>query len=250
MTRLTAALLLGASTALATPALSFDIGAMSDDEKAAFGQAVRDYLMDNPEVLVESINVLDARQAEAGVANDRDLIAANADALFQDGHSWVGGNPDGDLTVVEFMDYRCTYCRQAHQQVLDAVEEDGNIRLIMKEFPVLGEDSETSSRFAIAVLQIAGDEAYAKAHDALMTLRPSPTPEALQGIADEIGVDADAVMAQMPTDAVTSVLLENRQLGQTMGVQGTPAFVIGDNMLRGMPQAGVGPTIARIRESM
>ncbi len=250
MTRLTAAFFLGTSLALSAPAMAFDISAMTDDEKAAFGDAVRDYLMENPQVLIESINVLESRQAQDAAQTDLQLVQANSDALFDDGHSWIGGNPEGDLTMVEFIDYRCGVCRQFNAEVHDAVKEDGNIRLILKEFPILGEESVLSSRFAISVHQIAGDEAYQKAHDALMTLRAPATDESLRSVAEEIGVDADAVMAHMDTDAVNMVLLKNQELGQTMAIQGTPTFVIGDQMLRGVPRVGVAETIAQIRESM
>ncbi|WP_411839187.1 DsbA family protein [Paracoccus sp. ME4] len=248
MRRLTAALLLGAT--LSTPAAAFDISAMSPEEKEAFGTAVRDYLMENPEVLIESINVLESRQAQDAATTDLQLVQQHQADLFEDEASWVGGNPEGDLTMVEFIDYRCGVCRQFNQEVHDAVEEDGNIRLILKEFPILGEDSVRSSRFAIAVLQEAGPEAYAKAHDALMALRTPATPAALEEIAGDIGIDAPAVMARMDSDDVTAVLAANQALGQAMAIQGTPTFVIGDQMLRGVPRAGVAETIAQIRETM
>ena len=247
MKRLTAALL--TSAALTGPALSFDIQSMTDDEKAAFGVAVREYLMANPEVLVESINVLEERRAQQAVSDDKALLAANHDAIFDDGHSWVGGNPDGDVTVVEFMDYRCGYCRQFNPQVRELVESDGNIRLIVKEFPILGDDSEASARFAVAVKQIAGDDAYAAAHHALIGLRAAPTPEALTRIAADIGVDADEVLNLMQTEDVTAILRDNRELAQTMGIQGTPSFVIGDQLLRGMPAGGLAATVAAAREA-
>ena len=243
MKRLIAALLL-----TATPALAFDISAMSDAEKAAFGDAVREYLMANPEVLVESINVLEERRAATETQNDVALVAANREALFQDGYSWVGGNPDGDVTMVEFIDYRCGYCRKFNDQVHDLVESDGNIRLVLKEFPILGQDSETSARFAVAVKQVGGDEAYAKAHDALMALRGAPSPEALGRIATEIGLDGDEVLNTMNTESVSAVLRENRQLAERMAILGTPTFVIGDTLLRGMPAGGLEATVAAARE--
>lgn len=248
MNRLPAALLL--SAALASPALAFDITEMSEKEKAAFGQAVRDYLMENPEVLIESITVLETRQAEQSVENDLALVAANRDAIFNDDHSWVGGNPDGDLTMVEFIDYRCGVCRQFNEEIFEAVEEDGNIRLILKEFPILGQDSEMSSRFAISVHQLEGDEAYKAAHDALITLRGPATVEALREIAKDIGIDPEATILHMNTEAVSGILRENRQLAEIMAIQGTPTFVIGDQLLRGVPRAGVAETVAQIRESM
>ncbi|WP_207102386.1 DsbA family protein [Paracoccus shandongensis] len=242
MKRLIAALLL-----TATPALAFDISAMSEAEKAAFGDAVRDYLMANPEVLVESINVLEERRAASEAESDVALVASNRDAIFNDGHSWIGGNPDGDVTMVEFIDYRCGYCRKFNEQVHDLVEGDGNIRLILKEFPILGPDSETSARFAVAVKQIGGDGAYVQAHDALMAMRGAPSPEALKAIAAEIGVDGDEVLNSMNTESVSAVLRENRQLAERMAIMGTPTFVIGDTLLRGMPADGLEPAVAAAR---
>ncbi|SNT71842.1 DsbA family protein [Paracoccus seriniphilus] len=242
MKRLIAALLL-----TATPALSLDLSAMSDSEKTAFGKAVREYLMANPEVLIESINVLEERRAAETVQNDQQLVAANKDALFNDGHSWVGGNPEGDLTIVEFIDYRCGVCRRFNEEVHDLVEKDGNIRLILKEFPILGQDSDTSARFAVAVKQIGGDEAYMKAHDELIALRSPATIEALKKIADKIGMDADEVVNTMNTDSINDILRQNRQLAERMAIMGTPTFVVGDELLRGVPQAGLTSTVAEIR---
>lgn len=248
MTRLTTALLLG-STLMASPALSFDISAMSEDEKAAFGEAVRDYLMENPEVLVESINVLEERRMAQEAQNDQQLVAANSDAIFNDGHSWVGGNPDGDVTVVEFLDYRCGYCRRFNDQVHALIKDDPNVRLILKEYPILGQDSEASSRFAVAVKQIAGDEAYMKAHDELIALRSAASLEALKGVAEKIGLDGDEVINRMNTEDVTAVLRANRQLGEIMAISGTPTFIIGDEMVRGVPPQGLEELVEAARDS-
>lgn len=246
MKRLIAALLL-TTTAVSGPAAALDLSAMSDTEKAAFGEAVRDYLMSNPEILIESINVLEERRAAESAQNDGQLVAANQQAIFEDGHSWVGGNPDGDLTLVEFIDYRCGVCRRFNDEVHELVANDGNIRLVLKEFPILGQDSDASARFAIAVKQIAGDAVYMKAHDALMDLRSPATIEALTGIAEDIGVDADEVVNTMNTEDVTAVLRENHQLAERMAIQGTPTFVIGEELLRGVPAAGLTATVAEIR---
>lgn len=246
MTRLPLALVLTLATAL--PAAAFDPAAMSEAEKTAFGDAVRDYLMENPDVLIESINVLEERRAADETQNDKILVSANADALFSDGHSWVGGNPDGDLTMVEFIDYRCSVCRQVYKDVEKTVADDGNIRLIFKEYPILGDESDLGSRFAVAVKQIAGDEAYKKTHDALMTLRGRITLESLGKLAEELGVDGKAVLDRLNTEAVTAVLRENRQLGERMRIMGTPTFVIGEELLRGVPQVGLPSVVAEIRK--
>ncbi len=237
---------LAVATALAAgPAAAFDPASMSAAERADFGAAVREYLLANPEVLVEAINVLDARQAQAAAASDKDLVAANAAALFDDGYSWVGGNPDGDITLVEFTDYRCGYCRQAHAEVAELIASDGNIRFIVKEFPILGPESDLSSRFAIAIKLIAGDDLYKQAHDRLITLRGTANEESLSQLALDLGQDPVAVLARMNTDEVSAVIDSNHALARIMQISGTPTFVVGDEMLRGyLPLAGMRQVVA------
>ncbi|EKE45137.1 27 kDa outer membrane protein, putative [Oceaniovalibus guishaninsula JLT2003] len=218
--------------AFAAPAAA-DIAAMTDAERETFRAEVRDYLMENPEVLMEAIGVLETRQAEAQAAGDSQIVAANRDALTGDGHSWVGGNPEGDLTVVEFMDYRCGYCRRAAPEVAELLESDGNIRLIVKEFPILGEQSVLASRFAIATLREAGDAAYETVHDALIALRGDVTPEALADVARAADLDAQAILAGMDDAEVDRIITENHALAQALAINGTPSFVIGDQLVRG-----------------
>ena len=224
---------LSLSSAMALPAAAFDISAMSEGEKAAFGEAVREYLMANPEVLIESINVLEERQQAMEAQNDQVLVETNAKDLFEDGYSWVGGNPEGDVTIVEFLDYKCGYCKKAYQEVEKLLESDGNIRFIVKEFPILGEQSDLSSRFAVAVLQLAGPEAYEKTHNAMMAFRGDFTLESLSRLAKDQGLDADALLKRMNEEEVTAVLRANHQLAERMRISGTPAFVIGGELMRG-----------------
>ena len=231
MTRILAALAL--STAIAAPAAAFDLEAMTDAERDAFRAEIRAYLLDNPEVLMEAIGVLEQREAEAQVAADEAMVAANLEAITDDGYSWVGGNPDGDITLVEFTDYRCGYCRRAHAEVEQLLSADGNIRFIIKEFPILGEGSVLSARFAIAVKNLHGDDAYKEAHDALITLRADATPESLERLAEALGHDAGEVFAEMESPAVSEVIDQNRALASALQISGTPTFVLGNRMLRG-----------------
>ena len=239
-----------AALASAAPAQDFDFSKMSDAQKSAFGEAVRDYLMKNPEVLVEAINELEAKQQAQQVENDAQLVKANAKDIFEDGYSWVGGNPEGDVTIVEFMDYKCTYCKKAYAEVSDLLKNDGNIRFIVKEFPILGQESELGARFAVAAQQIAGNDAYEKVHDALMTMRGSLTIESLTALAKDQGLDADAIVKAMNDEAVTDVLRQNYQLAQRMAISGTPAFVIGGQLLRGYaPEAAMAQMVAEERKA-
>ncbi len=215
------------------PAQALDLNAMSDAEKEQFGQQVREYLLENPEVIIEAINILEQRNALAEAQADQELVAANADELFNDGYSWVGGNPDGDLTLVEFMDYRCGYCRRAVPQVAELLSEDGNIRLIIKELPILGDASIMSSRFAIATKHVAGDDAYKQVHDALLEFGGEPTEVTLRRISDGLGLDSDAIIEAMNSEQVTNEINRTRELARRMNISGTPSFVLGTEMLRG-----------------
>jgi protein-disulfide isomerase len=218
---------------LALPGFADGLTDMSDAERAAFRAEVRAYLMENPEVLVEVMNELEAREQVAAVARDKEMLAAQSDAIFNDAASYVGGNPDGDITVVEFIDYRCGYCRKAWQEVDQLVEGDGNIRFVLKEFPILGEQSVLASRFAIAVLQLHGDDAYKQAHDALLSMRADTTPDALVRVANDLGLEPQPIMDRMNAPEVTKVIEDNHRLAQTMDISGTPTFVVGGTMVRG-----------------
>lgn len=217
-----------------TPALAqTDLSAMSDTERAAFGEAVRAYLLENPEVLMEAIQVLETREADVQAQGDAELIAQNSEALFEDGASWVGGNPDGDVTVVEFLDYRCGYCRRAHPEVTELIESDGNIRLIVKEFPILGPQSVLASQFAVATQRVAGDDAYRTVTDALMVQREDVTPDTLKSLAEAQGLDFAAISEEMESPEVAARIEAGHELGRAMGIQGTPSFVFGDQLVRG-----------------
>lgn len=239
--------LLAALLLTATPALALDLGAMSDAEKEQFGAAVRTYLMENPQVLIEAMTELEQRRLADEAKNDSAMIAQLQDQIYDDGHSWVGGNPDGDVTVVEFIDYRCGVCRQVFPHVEETVANDGNIKIIFKDLPILGQESDLSARFAIAVKQNEGDAAYKKVHDHFYSMRGNVTVEGLKATAQDMGFDADKIIADMNSDAVTDVLRKNAQLADALQIAGTPTFIIGDALMRGMPQTGIIPVIEKAR---
>jgi protein-disulfide isomerase len=239
---------LAACTALASPALAFDIDAMNAQERGAFGEEVRRYILENPQIIMEAVAILEEQREADQTQNDVSLVAANSPDLFQDTNSWSGGNPDGDISLVEFVDYRCGYCRRAHDEVAALVSSDGNIRLIIKELPILGEASVLSSRFAIATRQLFGDEAYKLAHDALIALNSDVTPAVLSRLANTLGLDSQAILIQMDSQDVTDVINANRRLAQKMAINGTPTFVMETVMLRGyLPLDGLRQMLADVR---
>lgn len=243
MRRTLSALALAVTLVPPLPALAQDRtpDAMSDEARAALRAEIRAYLMDHPEVIFEAVAEFERRTAAAQADMDTTLVEINADEIFADGYSWVGGNPDGDITLVEFMDYRCGFCRRAYPQMMDFVGADGNVRLVIKEFPILGPQSELMSRFAVAVHQLGGDAPYFAAHERLIAWQGDATESSLQALAVELGLDGAAVTQRMNTPQVTEVLVQNRALAQRLQISGTPSFVVGDGargeMLRGMVPA-------------
>ncbi len=245
----TLALTTALTVATALPGHALDLTSMTDDERNAFRDEVRAYLLDNPEVLMEAIGVLEERQAHAQDAMDTDLVKVNADALFNDGYSHIAGNPDGDITIVEFVDYQCGYCRKSYDVVQELLEKDKGVRLILKEFPILSEASMLSARFAISGQKLAGEQAYATLHDALITLRGNVSVDSLIKLGNDLGLDGQAIADGMDAPEVDAILAENRALGQRLQITGTPAFVMHDTMARGyMPLEQMEQIIAAKRE--
>ena len=235
---------------MATQVSAVDFAKMSDSDRAAFRDEVRAYLLENPDVIMEAIQVLKDRDAASEVQNDLALVQQHSAALFTASTDWVGGNINGDITIVEFMDYRCGYCKKAHDEVSELIKSDGNIRFVLKEFPILGEQSEMASRFAISVRQIGGDTAYKAAHDALLTMRAEINGASLDALATKLGFDPAAISARMNTPEVTAVIAENRALGEQMRINGTPTFVVQKTMLRGyVPLDGMREVVADERKS-
>lgn len=244
----TTALAASLAALIAGGAAAFDLNDMDAAEKQAFGEAVREYLLSNPGVLMEAVSVLEAREAEERALAEVALIAELSDEIFNDDHSYRGGNPDGDVVMVEFIDYRCGYCRRAHPEVAQLLETDGNIKKIVKEFPILGEESVEASRFAIAVLQIDGPEAYEDINNTLITHRGAFTRDVLERIAREKDLSAGKIMERMDSEDVTEVIRANYALAQQLEINGTPGFVFKDRLVRGyLPLPQMMTTVLEVR---
>jgi protein-disulfide isomerase len=248
-----ARLLRVAAFALATMAPlgagALDLDSLDDGQRAAFRAEVRAYLLENPEVLLEAIAVLEERQSAAQSDDEATLIAANAQALFENPTAWAGGNPEGDVTLVEFLDYNCGFCRRAHPEVMELLEFDDNVRLVLIEMPILGPDSELAARFALAVRQTAGDAAYGEVHDRLMGSTGPVGAAVLTRVAVDMGLDMAVLEPVMQGPEVTAILGENLALAQRLGISGTPTFVVGDRMLRGyVPLADMLDIVDEVRD--
>ena len=219
--------------ATALPLSAFEIDSMTDQERAVFQSEIRAYLLENPEIIMEAVQVLEERRNQAALLAEQQMLEDNRDEIFDDGFSWVGGNPDGDVTIVEFLDYKCGFCKRAFPEVEALMNSDDNIRFIIKEYPILGPESELGSRYAIATKMVEGDESYKSVHDLLMKLGGTLNDAALTRVSKDLGLDHDAIVARMNDDEVTEIITRNRALAQRLQVQGTPTFLFGDNFVRG-----------------
>ena len=224
--------LLGAPVAMAEdqPRPGLD---MTDAERAQFQAEIHDYLLSHPEVLREMIQILDTREKEQASKTDQQLVAANSEALFNDGYSWVTGNPEGDFTLVEFLDYQCGYCRKAMPELTELLTDDGHIRMIVKDFPILGPGSELAAQAATATMIAEGPEAYGRLHDALMAAKGQITDESLDRTLRKADLDPEAIRAAMKDPEVERRIAQNRALGQALSITGTPTFVFQSEMVRG-----------------
>lgn len=226
--------MMAAGLTIAGPATAepLDLSAMSEEDRAQFRAEVRAYLLENPEVIFEAIQILEQRRSQQAADADRQMVAQHAEAIFNDGFSFVGGNPDGDVTVVEFLDYRCGYCKRAHPDVLELVERDPNIRLVLKEFPILGPESVRAGKMALAALALDRSK-YAELNDALMSYHGNLTEQVAYRIAGELGYDIAALKDKANSTEIDDQLSRNYQLAQALRLEGTPAFIVGDEVIRG-----------------
>jgi protein-disulfide isomerase len=190
---------------------------------------VREYLLREPQVVYDALQELQRRQAEAAAARQRAAIGDNRRELLDDPASPVGGNPSGDVTLVEFFDYRCAYCRRVVSSMRALLDEDRGLRVVFKELPVLGPDSVRAARAALASRQQAR---YVPFHFALMAA-DDLSPEGIRAVARDVGLDPEQLEADMDSPEVTAAIEANYALANKLSIEGTPAFVIGDQVIPG-----------------
>ena len=210
-----------------------DFSNLTEQEREDLGNEIGRFILENPEIIVEAFIRMQERERLAEAERGRARVGMFSDELFADRDSWAGGSLDGDVTVVEFIDYRCGFCRRSQGIVEELISSDGNIRFVLKEFPILGEDSEFAARIAVAVLQLAGASPYKKVHDRLMTHRGAFDDALVAEMAEVAGLGRKELSARMFEDSVVNVIAKNHLLARELGIDGTPAFVIGGQLVSG-----------------
>lgn len=201
-------------------------------EPNAFGERVRAYLLANPEVVIEAAQLYQQKQQAAQAEAVKRTIKSKADELLRDPADPVAGDETGDVTVVEFFDYNCKYCRAVAPTVAELLASDPRLRLVHKEFPILGEGSAAAARVALAAAR-QDTAKYRELHRALMGASRSVDGESALKAAAELGLNADRLRRDMADPAIAASIARNQALAAELGINGTPAFVIGDQVVPG-----------------
>ncbi|CAN7725605.1 DsbA family protein [Mesorhizobium sp. LjNodule214] len=202
-------------------------GEMSQDQ---FDQRVHDYILAHPEVVMQALQSLDARQREAEAAEAKAALTSRADDIFRDKQSPVGGNAQGNVTLVEFFDYNCPYCRQVAPIMAQAVTDDPQLRIVYKEFPILGPDSVFAAKAALAAER---QGKYAAFHKALLGAKTRVTEAIVLKVAAEVGLDVPRLKTDMQHPDIQASIDRNAELAQALKITGTPGFVVGDQIFPG-----------------
>ncbi|HWL83501.1 MAG TPA: DsbA family protein [Roseomonas sp.] len=218
-----AALLLGTAAPLAAQALS-------PQQRQEVVEVVRDALRKDPSILRDALMALQQAEQEDRSTSQRAAIAAHEEKLLRDPADPVKGNPRGDVTIVEFFDARCGYCKSLHPTMEALLREDSKVRLVLKDLPILGPNSVLASR---ALLAAQRQDKYVPLQDALMKLRGEPTEAALQAEAQRAGLDWPRLQRDMQDPALKIRLQENVAMARTLGIEGTPALIIGGKLVPG-----------------
>ena len=214
------------------PAAAGDDDALGAGQKKAIEQVVREYLENNPEVLINALKSHRERQeAQQKARSQAELVSRRAE-LENDPASPSGGNTSGDVTVVEFFDYQCGYCKRVLPVVRELLLGDANIRIVFKEFPILGAPSVIASRAALAAWK-QGPSGYNKFHFALMAAKGKLSEDKVMAVAAKSGLDVERLRRDMAAPEIDDALQKNFKLAEDLGIRGTPAFVIGDRLVPG-----------------
>lgn len=192
---------------------------------------VRDYLMREPEIIYQALEEMQKRQAAEQADKAKEMLVTRKDDLLNDPATPIAGNPDGEVTLVEFFDYRCGYCRRVLSSMQALMEEDTNLRIAFKELPVLGEDSTRAARAALASQQ-QDKGLYLDFHLALMSAKDLSSA-GISKLAQQTGLDPAKLAVDMESDEVSKAIEANYELASALGIEGTPAFVIGDTLVPG-----------------
>ena len=219
--------------------------AFTPAQRAEFGKLVREYLLANPEVIVEVSEELQRRQQEAQNKQRREVLSSSKEQIFRSPVDFVLGDENGDVTIVEYFDYNCGWCKRALNEVTKLTKSDPKVRVVMKEFPIFGEHSEFAARAALAS---KAQGKYWDFHVALMK-ESRVTKDNVMTIAKRVGIDTDALQAEMKKPKYTEAIRQTQQTATALGIEGTPGFIVDGRINPGyLPEAQLRAMVAEVRQ--
>jgi len=195
----------------------------STEQEIHINRMIRDYILEHPEILPEAIQILQSRAKRA-------MLKRHHTPLYNDGFSYVGGNKNGDVTIIEFFDYTCGYCKEAHNTLQKLIKEDSNLKVIYKEFPILSELSYIISKAAMASMK---QGKYPEFHAALMEASGKMTETRIFKIARDVGLDDQLLAKDMTSPLLERNLQINHKVAQALQITGTPGYIIGETIIPG-----------------
>jgi protein-disulfide isomerase len=229
-----AAFLVAATLMTASATLPAQAETFSADQRQEIGNIIKDYLLAHPEVIQDVMAELDKRQQAADTEKHRAAVVDNKATLFNSTHQVVLGNPQGNVTMVEFFDYNCGYCKRALPDMLTLLKTNPNLKFVLKEFPVLGEGSVEAARVAVAArMQDTTGKKYLEFHQKLLGGRGAADKMRALAAAKEVGFDMARIEKDMGSDEVKKTIDEDMKLADALGVNGTPSYVVGDEVVIG-----------------
>lgn len=222
------------AAALALGALGLSANAQQKPlDRAAIEAIIREYIVKNPEILQEAAIELERRQAEAQQASVKKFTSDPKSPLYASTHHAVVGNPKGDVTIVEFFDYNCGFCKRGLADIQRVIETDKNVRLILKDLPILSEGSREAAAIAYAVKKQLAPDAYWKFHFALMSVKGSVGKDVALGVAKENGADMKRLEADLAKPGFEEAVEETKQVASALGISGTPSYVVAEDIVVG-----------------
>lgn len=234
------------AVAMASSAVFADATPTTDAQKKEFEKVIHDYIVNNPEVLIEASQALQQKQQQDAQKQAKTAIQEQAPQLF-DAKLAVIGNPNGNVTLVEFFDYQCVHCKHMAPVIKELITKNNNLRVIYKEFPIFGADSEFASKVALAA---AMQGKYLQVHEALLKQDKKLTNDIVLNAAKSAGVDMTKLKADMKSKTVEDALKDNKKMAEKLRLMGTPAFIVAstpDNKFKAGSEASFIPGAANVQ---
>jgi protein-disulfide isomerase len=217
----------------------------NDGQRKEMESIIKDYLLANPELLREMSQLLEQKEKLAENEQRKSALISNAEQIFRDKTDFVAGNPNGKVTMVEFFDYNCGWCKKGFPEVISLLDSDKDLRFVLKEFPIFGEDSEYAARAAIAAIK---QGKYWDLHIAMFQHEGKISKASVDEIAASLGLKMDRLKKDMEDPAIAEILVRNRNLAESLAISGTPAFIIDDRLVPGyLPKTELASAINDVR---